>query len=66
MSIQSELDKARQHLLDLSLRNRLLNTPFGRSRARNIEVTHRDSEDIFDLLVKQEKNLSFAPLTEEE
>jgi very-short-patch-repair endonuclease len=58
--ITDRLGKAKQELLDLTLRNRLLNTP-RKSKARNIEIVGERAEDVFRLLVKERKSMSFLP-----
>ncbi|HEV3025279.1 MAG TPA: DUF4011 domain-containing protein, partial [Pirellulales bacterium] len=60
-TIQGKLERASGELLDLSLRNRLLNTPFGQARARNIEIVGRRTADVFEALVKEQKTLGFLP-----
>ena len=56
--IQSRLNRARQELLDLGLRNPLLN--FRPMRARGISFRSTDPNPIFDHFVMQEKWLGFA------
>ncbi|HEY5314047.1 MAG TPA: DUF3320 domain-containing protein [Pirellulales bacterium] len=56
--VANRLGKAKQELLDLTLRNRLLNTP-RKSKARNIEIVGERAEDVFRLLVKERKAMSF-------
>ena len=53
------LDRARKELLELSPRNRLLDTPRGRPRALLVEVVDERSAEIFDLLVGQGRKLGF-------
>jgi hypothetical protein len=48
-------------LLDLSARNRLLNTPRSSKNLRSIEIIDEKAAEIFRLLVTQERMLTFAP-----
>lgn len=59
--LRSRLNWARTELLDLSARNRLLNTPRRSRTARNIEITDERSTEIFRLLVQDGRKFSFAP-----
>jgi very-short-patch-repair endonuclease len=54
-----ELDLARQSLLDLTLRNRLLN--YRPSSLRSIRVVGELPAEIYDALVLREKSLEFRP-----
>ena len=58
--IKKEVEKARQRLLDLTLRNRLLN--YRPSRRRTIQVVDEIPREIFDILVLQGKTMQFKPL----
>ncbi len=53
------LAQARRELLDLSGRNRLLNTPRHRARSNAIEVIDERSDSVFRLLVEDGKALGF-------
>jgi hypothetical protein len=55
--IAHELENARQSLLDLTLRNRLLN--YRPSRLRSIRVTGELPAEIYEALVLREKTLAF-------
>jgi very-short-patch-repair endonuclease len=59
--IERVLQRSRQELLDLSARNRLISTPRGSSRSTRLEITDERSEDIYRLLVREKKALSFVP-----
>jgi len=61
MSIIQNLNSSRKELLDLSLRNRLLNVPRSRSRTRTIEIVDELSDEIFRILVRDKKAMSFLP-----
>ena len=58
-SIERALESARQSLLDLTLRNRLLN--YRPSAARSIRVVGELPAEIYDALVLREKALEFRP-----
>jgi hypothetical protein len=61
--MRSELEKARAELLDLGLRNTLLN--FRRLRTRGVEVVDELPDEVFRLLVRQERPMSFLPAPEQ-
>ena len=63
-SIQTELDVARAELLDLSLRNPLIN--YRLSRARGVEVVDESPPDVYRILVQEGKAMSFLPKPEPE
>ncbi|MGD9807754.1 MAG: DUF3320 domain-containing protein [Deferribacterales bacterium] len=56
------LEKSRKELLDLSLRNTLIN--YSRKR-KQIEIVDEKSDSIFDIMVAHGKKMSFIPLPEE-
>ncbi|MEM1108189.1 MAG: DUF4011 domain-containing protein [Planctomycetota bacterium] len=60
--LMRRLDAARQDLLELSTRNRLLNTPRRRKRSRALEIVDEKSDAIFHLLVDKGNALSFVPI----
>lgn len=57
--LKSALEAARRDLLDLGLRNPLLN--YRLLRARGLEVTWEDPSEVFRLLVRDEKRMTFLP-----
>jgi very-short-patch-repair endonuclease len=57
-SILPKLEASRKELLDLGLRNPLIN--YKRPKTKGLQITNEKSEAIFDLLVKQGKILSFS------
>ena len=61
--VRRRLEEARQDLLDLTSRTRLLNTPRG-LRPKTIEVVDEFSEEIFRILVTEGRKMSFLPLAE--
>lgn len=60
-AIQRILERARQELLDLSARNRLISTPRDSTRSKRLEIVGERSDDIFRLLVRDRKAVSFLP-----
>ena len=59
MSIKDHYEAARKELLDLGLRNSLLN--YRHSSARGVCVRGESSSEIYDLLTCKEKAMSFVP-----
>lgn len=59
--IEKGLEAARKLLLDLSLRNRLISTPFGKGKSRNVEVVYKTAEEVFRVLVRDRKVVRFRP-----
>jgi len=57
VDVVKELEALRQNLLDLSLRNNLLN--YRPSQKRTISITGRKPEEIYELFVLQEKSMRF-------
>ena len=64
-ALAARLDAARQDLLELSTRNRLLSTPRRRKRARALEVVDEKSDELFRLLVEGGASLTFEPASDE-
>jgi len=60
VSIRERLLKERNALLDLSTRNRLLNTPLRVRNNRAIEIVDEKSTEVFRLL-NEGKTLTFLP-----
>ena len=58
-SIGRKLERARDELLDLSARNRLLNMPRHSRTARTIEAVDEQSAEVYRLLVKESKAFTF-------
>ncbi|MYF99613.1 DUF3320 domain-containing protein [Candidatus Poribacteria bacterium] len=63
-SIQTKLDKARAELLDLSLRNPLIN--YKLLKARGVEIIDESPPDIYQILVQDKRTMSFLPRDESE
>lgn len=57
----TRIENARRGLLDLSARNRLISTPRGSSQGRKVEIADERSEEVFRLLVRERKSMSFLP-----
>ena len=55
-----QLERARNELLDLTARNRLLNMQMGRGRSSRIDIRGHLANDVFDVLVRQEKEAGFT------
>lgn len=62
--LEAALDRARRDLLDLSNRNRLLNTPRGTTRSSRLEIVGERFAEVFQRLVVEEKAFGFRPLAE--
>ena len=62
--IATALEEVRKELLDLGLRNTLIN--HRTSRARGVEVVGESAKSVFDALVGSGKSLSFAPATDDQ
>lgn len=58
------LDRARRELLDLTSRNRLVNTPRG-TGCSSVEVIDELSVEVFRLLVTNKRKMQFVPIAEE-
>jgi len=58
-TVNKELEVARHNLLDLTMRNQLLN--FRPSKARTIRVVDENPREVYDRLVLQEKKMEFHP-----
>ena len=61
VDVLKELEALRQNLLDLSLRNNLLN--YRPSQRRTISIAGRTPEEIYELFVLQEKSMKFRAKT---
>ncbi len=60
-TLENILQRARQELLDVSARNRLISTPRGTARTKRIDIVNERAEDVFRILVRENKAMSFAP-----
>ena len=61
VDVVKELEALRQNLLDLSLRNNLLN--YRPSQRRTISISGRKPKEIYELFVLHEKSLRFRAKT---
>ena len=61
--IQKQLESARKELLDLGLRNPLIN--FRTLRARGLEIIDENPVDLFAILVTNSQLMQFAPIAED-
>jgi very-short-patch-repair endonuclease len=62
-ALAARLESARKELLDLGLRNSLINF---RTRAKKIDVVDELSSEVFRLLVREGKKMRFLPLLDRE
>ncbi|NBB85644.1 MAG: DUF4011 domain-containing protein, partial [Bacteroidetes bacterium] len=63
-SVQQQLDEARKELLDLSLRNTLIN--YRTLKSRGLDVIDEVPAEVFRILVREGRKMSFLPAPEEE
>src|SRR5436305_1777775 len=63
-AVYTKLETSRKELLDLGLRNPLLN--YRLLRARGVEIVDELSEEVFRILVRDKKAMSFLPAPNEE
>lgn len=61
-SVQAQLENSRRELLDLGLRNSLIN--YRLSTARSLEIVDELPAEIYRILVKEKKAMSFLGLTD--
>ncbi|MGH9854651.1 MAG: DUF4011 domain-containing protein, partial [Blastocatellia bacterium] len=62
-AIADKLDKARKELLDLGLRNPLVN--YRTLKARGLEIMNEKPAAVFRILVRESKTMSFLPARED-
>lgn len=55
------IDRTRSNLLDLSLRNRLLNTPRSSTKSKRLDIVDERSDDVFRILVCDQRAMTFLP-----
>ena len=65
-NLAAKLEQARVELLDLSLRNRLINTSRTSSRSSRLEIIEELSDQVYDVLVGSGRQMSFAAAPEQE
>lgn len=65
-SIRDKLEQARQELLELSMRNRLLNTARSSNRSTRLEIDDEIAGEVFRILVQENASMTFLPRAEPE
>lgn len=55
------IGRTRSNLLDLSLRNRLLNTPRGAAKSKRLDIVDEKSDEVFRILVGDQRAMTFLP-----
>ncbi len=61
--VSNKLEQARRDLLDLGLRNTLLN--YRELKSKGVRIVHERPEDVFQILVEERQSLSFLPVPQE-
>ena len=61
MDLITAIDKTRRDLLELSARNRLVHTPLETKKPGWIKIVDERSDQLFDILVRQNKAMTFLP-----
>lgn len=64
--VEEKLRKASRELLDLTARNRLINTPRSRSKSTSIEIIDADASEVYTRLVCERKSMTFTAGREQE
>ncbi len=59
--IDAQITRSRRELLDLTARNRLINTPLTRSRSSRLDITDELSSEVFRILVQERREMAFIP-----
>lgn len=59
LPLETKLQRAREELLDLSARNRLLNVPRSSKSAKTIEIVDERSSEVFRILVREGRAFTF-------
>ncbi|NQV24757.1 MAG: DUF3320 domain-containing protein [Rhodopirellula sp.] len=62
--IDARITRSRRELLDLTARNRLINTPLERGRSSRLDITDELSTEIFRILVQERREMAFLPVEE--
>ena len=57
--IDAQITRSRRELLDLTARNRLINTPLTRSRSSRLDVTDELSSEVFRIVVQERREMAF-------
>jgi hypothetical protein len=61
LDILKRIQNTRKDLLDLSARNRLISSPRATSSGRKVDIVDERSDEVFRLLVRERKSMSFLP-----
>src|SRR6185437_6973136 len=59
MPLDNILQRTRSNLLDLSLRNRLLNVPRTTAKSKRLDIVDEKSDEVFRILVREERAMTF-------
>tara|TARA_R110002072_G_scaffold302710_2_gene487566 strand:- start:53610 stop:58475 length:4866 start_codon:yes stop_codon:yes gene_type:complete len=57
--IDAQITHSRRELLDLTARNRLINTPLTRSRSSRLDITDELSSEVFRIIVQERREMAF-------
>ena len=55
------IGELRKQLIDVSKRNRLINTPLGKKRGKHIEIVDERADEVFRTLIREARKMRFAP-----
>ena len=58
--LQKTIQHLKEQLIDISKRNRLINTPIGKKRGKHLDIVDERSDEVFKLLVRKKKKMQFA------
>lgn len=62
---EKALTTLQEQLLDISSRNRLINTPVDSQRAKQIKFVDEDADELFRILYRNRRRMSFKPAAED-
>ena len=62
---EKALATLQEQLLDISSRNRLINTPVDSQRAKQIKFVDEDADELFRILYRNRRRISFKPAAED-
>ena len=62
--LEQKLDSARKDLLDLSARNRLVNTRRHSARSSRLDIVDELADEVFRILVTEKRKMTFLPTPE--
>jgi hypothetical protein len=66
MTTEAKLEQARRNLLELSTRNRLINMPRRRKRAKVVEIAGERSDEVFRILVLEGREMMQSVCNQEQ